>query len=160
MYKNSIRILIFLSFFSVFSQQKGINLINMKSKDTIFLMENKRIKIDTKDGEHLAGKFTVVNDSTISIKNKIIAIDSIVKIRKASVLSTIIIPITVTIGAVFLTAGIAGAIAGSWGYFATIVFVPPGLPLFIVPQTANKHNVKRWKYEIKYLKTQNNEKIN
>ncbi len=43
--RKTIVIVIFLSFYSIFSQQRGINMINNKSKDTIFLVENRRIKI-------------------------------------------------------------------------------------------------------------------
>ncbi len=72
--------------------------------------------------------------------------------------SAIASPIAITIGTIFLTGGIAGAVVGGYGYIATIVFVPSGLPLFIVPQTANKHNVKKWKYEIIYLTALNDKK--
>ncbi len=68
----------------LFAQNKGINLINNKSNDTTFLKENRRIKVKTTAGKAIAGQFTVINDSEISIKNRAISMDSIVTIRKAS----------------------------------------------------------------------------
>ena len=44
--------------------------------------------------------------------------------------------------------GLGGLVAGPYGYLASAVFTPPGLVFFIVPQTAMKHPVKKWKYEI------------
>ena len=47
-----------------------------------------------------------------------------------------------------MAAGLGGLVAGPYGYLASAVFTPPGLVFFIVPQTAMKHPVKKWKYEI------------
>ena len=146
--KKTITILFFISIQIVLSQQKGLHLIHNKKNDTVFLVENRRIKIMEANGNYVAGKFSIVNDSTINIKNKIIPLDSIVKVRKASTFSAIASPIAVSIGAIFLTFGIGGAVAGGYGLLATVILVPPGLPLFIVPFTANRHKKEKYKYEI------------
>ena len=146
--KKAIVIIFLIISQTIFSQQKGLHLIHNKKNDTVFLVENRRIKIREANGDYTAGKFTIVNDSTISIKNKIIPLDSIVKVRKASRFSAIASPVAITIGSIFLTGGIAGAVAGGYGLLATVILVPPGLPLFIVPFTANRHKKEKYRYEI------------
>ena len=137
-----------LAFSIAFAQNKGINLIKNTSNDTTFLKENRRIKVKTTDKKAIAEKFTVLNDSTISIKNKIIPIDSIISIRKASTVSTIVRTASIAVGSTFILIGLGGLVAGSYGYLASAVFTPPGLALFIVPLAANKHPIKKWTYEI------------
>ena len=146
--KHFITFVFCLAITVVFAQNKGINLIKNTSNKTIFLKEYRRIKVKTTDKKAIAGKFTVLNDSTISIKNIIIPIDSIISIRNASTVSTIVRTTSIAVGSTFILIGLGGLVAGPYGYLASAVFTPPGLPLFIVPFTANKHPVKKWKYEI------------
>lgn len=144
--KKFILFSILLISFIVNGQKQGINLIHNKRNDTVFLEAKKRIKIKTTNRKTIAGRFIILNDSTISIKNQIVPIDSIVKIRKASTFSAILKPVCIYVGALFLTGGLAGVIYGN--YIATIILVPPGLPLFILPQTTSKHKKQKWRYEI------------
>lgn len=137
-----------LAFTIGLAQNKGINLVNNKSSDTTFLKENRRIKVKTTDGKSIAGKFTIIDDSEINIKGKIIEIDSIVSIRKASTVSTILRTASIAVGGTFILIGLGGLVAGPYGYLAAAVFTPPGLVLFIFPFTANKHPIKKWTYEI------------
>ena len=146
--KHFITLIFCLAFYIAFAQNKGINLIKSTSNDTTFLKENRRIKIKTTDGKSIAGKFTITNDSEINIKGRIISMDSIVSIRKASTFSAIASPISIVVGGALLVGGMAGLAAGGYGVLLTAAFLPPGLPLFIVPFTANKHPVTKWKYEI------------
>ena len=139
---------------TLFAQNKGINLIHIKSSDTTFLKENRRIKIKTFDGQSTAGKFIIINDSTISIKSRVVALDSVLTIRKASAFSTIIRPISIGFGAILIGSGIAlinvNTQADSYG-FANVVgvsFITIGLPLFIAPLPLKKHPNNKWKYEI------------
>ncbi len=146
--KHFITLIFCLAFSIAFAQNKGINLIKNTSNDTTFLKENRRIKVKTTDGHAIAGKFTVINDSEISIKNKVIQIDSIVSIRKSSTVSTILRTTSIAVGGTFILVGLGGLVAGSYGYLAAAVFTPPGLVLFILPFTVKKHPNKEWKYEI------------
>lgn len=146
--KSTIFLILFILSQYLYSQHRGINIIGNKKSDTLFVKENKRVKVWTADGKKIAGNFTIVNDSVITIKGKIVPLDSITKITKASTLSTIVIPVTVIVGASFLTLGIAGAAYGGYGYGLTMLFVPPGLPLAIVPLATNKHRKEKYKYEI------------
>jgi uncharacterized membrane-anchored protein len=139
------------------AQTKGINLIKLKSNDTTFLKENRRIKVKTLDGKSVAGKFIIVNDSEINIKGRIISMDSIVSIRKASTFSTILRTTSISIGTVAVVGGFAMAVSEppkSMGYASGAansagigVFII-GLPFLITPLTVKKHPVKKWSYEI------------
>ena len=146
--KHFITFIFCLAMTTLFAQNKGINLIKNTSNDTTFLKENRRIKVKTLEGKSIAGKFTITNDSEINIKGRIISMDSIVSIRKASTFSAIASPISIVVGGALLVGGMAGLAAGGYGVLLTAAFLPPGLPLFIVPFTANKHPVTKWKYEI------------
>jgi predicted phage tail protein len=146
--KHFLTLIFCLTVTAIFAQNKGINLLKMASNDTIFLQENRRIKVKTTDGTAIAGKFSVVNDSEINIKGYIIVMDSIVSIKKASIFSAIARPISIAVGATFLLGGMAALAAGGIVSVFAVVLIPVGLPLFIVPFTTNTHPIKKWKYEI------------
>lgn len=129
--------------------QKGILLIKKSNQKTTFLNENRRIKVFLQNGKAKAGRFKIVDNKTIIIKKDTLALDSLVKIQKASTFSAIISPVSMAIGGTFLAIGIAGAIAGGYGILATIILVPPGLPMFVIPNCTRKHNSEKWEYEIK-----------
>ena len=134
----------------LFAQNTGINLIKTKSNDTIFLKEHRRIKIKTSDGMRLAGKFTVINDSMISIKNKIINLNNVVSIRKASTFSSVVRTVSIGLGtALVLGTGVAAILevkndSGTAAVAALILAVP----MVIMPISIKKHPTKKWKYEI------------
>lgn len=134
---------------NVFYAQKGINLINDKSKDTLFLKENHRIKIETISGKQIVGKFTITNDSVITIKEKQIALIDIVAIRKQSTFSAIICPIAIGAGTVFMTVGVLGVIINAYNSSALAVLIPIGLPLYILPFTRDEHKSTKWNYKIR-----------
>lgn len=141
-----------LAITTVFAQEKGINLLKTTSADTTFLKENRRIKVKTLDGKSVAGKFSTINDSEINIKGRIISMDSIVSIRKASTVSAIISPISISLGAI-LVRGSAGVKSDNNGGSdfntgAATVFLTLGAPLIIIPLAGNKHPLKKWTYEI------------
>lgn len=144
--KYIILFFVLANFSSLMGQEKGINLI--KEIDTTFLVEGRRIKVSMLDGKKIIGNFTIVSNSEIKIKNKTILLDSIVKIRKASMFSAIASPIALTAGTILLGSGVVGAVAGGYGLLVTIVAVPAGLPLFILPLTPRKHSKDKWSYEI------------
>lgn len=131
-----------------FAQNREINLIKNTTNDTTFLNENRRIKVKTLDGKSVAGKFSVINDSVIKIKETVIAVDSIISIKKAFTFTAIARPISVFVGGIFLLVGVAALALGGIGAVVAVVLIPVGLPLFIVPFTTNTHPIKKWKYEI------------
>ncbi len=146
--KHFITFVFCLAITALYAQNKGIHLIKKESNEAVFLKENRRIKVKTTDGKAVAGKFAIINDSVISIKNQIIPIDSNVSRRKASTFSAISSPVSIGISAVFLIGSVAAISSGGYAVVLAVVLLPTGLPLFIIPLTANKHPIKKWKYEI------------
>lgn len=129
------------------AQEKGIVLKKENSKKTVFLEENRRIKIITKADKKIIGNFTILDDKTIMIKNQEIAIDSIETITSHSKFSSVANPVLVGVGAVFIVFGTAGIIAGSYGVLLAPL-IPVGLPMVLVPVLSNKHKSKDWEYQI------------
>lgn len=148
--KTSKFILALLLLFSIvtFSQEKGIYLVNKKYKDSIFLQENKRIKIRTIEGKSISGKFIIVDENTISIKGKDFALDSIVKIRSASTFSSIARPVSIILGSVLVINGIAFVAIGGIAALYGGILLLPGIPMFIIPLSTNKHELSKWEYRI------------
>ena len=146
--KKRLYLIFCLLSFMCYSQNRNLKLEKINSEKTKEIKENKRVKIQTNDGKKHIGKFTIVNDSTILINNKIILLDSIVKVRQKSLFSSITNPVFITVGSLALIFGTAGAVAGGYGYFATVVLVPPGIPLLLVPSIVNQHPKNKWKYTI------------
>jgi hypothetical protein len=66
-----------------------------------------------------------------------------VSIRKASTFSAIASPVSIGIGAVFLMGSVADISSGGYAVVLAVVLVPAGLPLFIIPLTANKHPITK-----------------
>lgn len=144
------QLLIFFLLFTIttFSQEKGIYLINKKTKDSIFLIENKRIKIKILEGKSIAGRFIIVDENTISIKGQSFPLDSIVKIRRESTFSAITRPISLVLGSILVVNGIAFvSIGGIAAYYGSILLLP-GIPITIIPLSKNKHETPKWEYHI------------
>jgi hypothetical protein len=147
--KNTIIIVLLLFSTTIaFAQEKGMYLINKKSQDSTFLVENRRIKVFTLNGKAKAGKFRILDDKTIIIKNDTLALASIVRIRKASTFSAIASPVSIYFGSLAIAGGLAGAYAGGLSLLFTVVLLPPGLVMFTVPLTANMHEREKWEYMI------------
>ena len=136
-----------LSFIS-YSQDRILKLKKINSETVKIIKEHKRIKVQTIEGKKYVGRFTIVNDSTILIANEAIVLDSIVKLRKESLFNAITKPVFITVGSLFLLVGTAGAIVGGYGYIATIVMIPPGIPLTLLPSIAKQHPKNKWRYTI------------
>ncbi|MDD3003331.1 hypothetical protein [Flavobacterium sp.] len=152
--KYLLTIVFCLTITSFFAQNKGINLIKNTSSKTKFIKEYRRIKVKTTDGKSIAGKFTVLNDSEISIKGRFIPIDSIASIRKASTFSNILRTTSAGIGTFAVVGGIAMVKTESKNDYygsqaaAGMALMIVGVPFIIAPLTVNKHPVKKWEYEI------------
>lgn len=139
--------IIFTSMIS-FAQENGIYLINKKNNDSIVLQEHKRIKITTSTGKTIVGQFAIINNATIMIKGQEIALESIVKIRRASTFQAIVNPVCIFFGSILIVGGIAllysNSIAGVIAPFA----IPSGIPMVLIPAINNNHKSKKWTYKI------------
>lgn len=145
--KSYLLLVLLFCFSMVFSQERGIVLKSKTSDRTAYLPEHKRIKLKTKDGTVLVGKFTIVDDHTIMIKDTPVVLGSIVKIKRRSLVSSIGSPIVFVTGVLMVTAGVAGVAAGGYGVFL-VVFIPPGVPMVLLPVISNNHDPEKWEYSI------------
>ena len=78
-------IFLFLSLFflnSLVAQEKAIKIFNEKTEKEIIIKENKRIRIKTLDGEKVSGRYKILGDETIILKNQRIKLSQIEKIKK------------------------------------------------------------------------------
>lgn len=145
--KLVLSLIFLLSCLFLTAQEKGIILKKENSKKTVFLEENRRIKIITKADKKIIGNFTILDNKTIMIKNQEIAVDSIETITSHSKFSSVANPVLVGVGAVFIVFGTAGIIAGSYGVLLAPL-IPVGLPMVLVPVISNRHKSKDWEYQI------------
>lgn len=94
-----------MSFNTLIAQEKGIKIFNAQIGKEILIKENKRIKIEKSDGIMLAGKFKVLDSTTILLNNEQIKLSEIEKIKKSPLLISIL-----TTGILcYFGAGLAGA---------------------------------------------------
>ena len=136
---------------SMFSQQV-ISLFNPKGGDLEFIREHHRIKIKTDNGKNIAGQFTILDSATIKIKDHVIHLDQIVKIRKASGFSTIMETVSMTVGVSILLPSLFNipfAKTSDDLGFAAYIGLPTGSLLFFLPLTSqNKYKKEKWDYKI------------
>jgi hypothetical protein len=152
-----INILFFLLLFSsnLFSQEdqkvekKGILLERKESSRKEFLPENKRIKLETIDGNILVGKFTIVNDSTISIRGNEVNLNSIERIKRRSVVSAIGSPIITAYGFGGIGLGVYAIAQG--GIISVIdgtFLIPAGVGMVLLSTISQNHKPSKWNYSI------------
>lgn len=113
-------ILFFLLAFSSYGQQKRLILINLETNDSIIIKDSTRVNLDIDTDGDDKGKMIILSDSSIKIKKTIIKLHEIKEIgiktdeRK-------------TIGYMFASLGVGGAIYGSIYYNTTPVTSGTGL---------------------------------
>jgi len=71
------------------AQEQAIKITNQKAAKEIVIKENKRIRVQTSDGQKISGRFTVVDGSSILIKDRTIAISDILSVKKNPLLLSI-----------------------------------------------------------------------
>ena len=143
-------ILILLFFANIMFSQQGISLLNSKNGNVEYIKEHHRIKIKTTNGKNISGQFTILDSTNIIIKNKVINLEQIVKIRKASGFSTFMETISITAGAAIIGAITYSIISDKVGSgYGVVAGLPTGLPALILPLTShNNHISKKWEYKI------------
>ena len=79
--KILIHALFFLISFTVFSQQKAIEITNIKTGEVKFFEENKRVKIRTLDEKKRIGNLKITDSLGFTINNEYVKIDSLKSIK-------------------------------------------------------------------------------
>ncbi len=132
-----------------FAQEKFIQLTKNETGKVKLFKENKRVKVKTLDGKKFIGRFTIINESTISVKGQEIKLENIERIKSRSVGAGIA-------GTFLTTAGYIGL-----GFSAIVILVDPsnalkaaiislavgGSGIFINEFVAT-HKSSKWNYKI------------
>ena len=133
---------------SIIAQEKGILLQKKDSERTDFLVEHKRIKVVTTDGRSFFGRFSIIDDKTISINNTLIALASIEKIKRKSLTSTITSPVVCTLGVILILGGTAVAVLGGTSAIVGLGLISSGFTLPLIALISNRHPKNIWEYTI------------
>ncbi|WP_445717966.1 hypothetical protein [Flavobacterium sp.] len=139
----------FLFSITVLSQNNTLVIQKINSKFTKEIMENKRIKVWTKEGRKLYGRFTIKDSSSIIIEEKVVLLEDIIKMKKKSLFGTIANPIFIVYGSVMIIAGVATVGTGAWGAIIGGSFIIGGIPMVLIPSISNNHPKQDWEYSIK-----------
>ena len=139
----------FLFSIAVISQSNTLVIQKLNSKFTKEIKENKRIKVWTKYGQKLYGRFTIKDSISIVIEEKVILLEDIIKMKKKSLFGTIANPIFIVYGSFMIIAGAATVGTGAWGAIIGGSLIIGGLPLILIPSISNKHSIQDWEYSIK-----------
>lgn len=110
------------------AQERQLQLTNEITQSEVILKAGKRIRIHINDGIKISGKFTIIDNSHILIRNNKIAIQDIVLIKKNPLAQSIISHVLFTgggaVGAVF-SVGMA-----VWLGPTGLILLPPSGVLF------------------------------
>lgn len=132
------------------AQNEAIKIVNEDSNEEVIIDENRRIRIKTKDGRKVTGKFTIENNS-IFINDEKIELDDIAEMKRnylginllrsgAFIFVGALCAVTVVIGLAFD------------GPNAYLFLVPAAASLFAVTQTPKMgkkfKKAKGWTYEL------------
>jgi small nuclear ribonucleoprotein (snRNP)-like protein len=144
-------VLIFLLFSGLISlaQKNSIEFINKETGETKFIDENKRIKIKISSGRKLTGKFRVVDDKMIRIRQNFISVDSIIMVRRRPIVLAVLSDLLIVSSASFIV--MIGSEAKD-NPFAVVV-IPPALIIggasLLIPNILNKNKINKWRFQIK-----------
>ncbi len=119
-------LLVFCLIFSSISiaQEQAIKITNQETTKEIIIKENKRIKVQTSDGQKISGRFTIVDGNSIAIKDRTIEMSDILSLKRNPLLLSIFTSgFFVYAGAI--TMGV-GAIIGVFGDPRGLLLIIPG----------------------------------
>jgi hypothetical protein len=137
-----------LPFFTVIAQEKGILLQNKNAEKSDFLLEHKRIKVVTTEGQSFYGRFSIIDNNTISINNTIIPLTSIEKIKRKSLTATITAPIICALSVILILGGTAVTALGGGYSIAGLGLISGGFTVPLIALISNKHPQNQWEYII------------
>jgi hypothetical protein len=137
-----------LSSINCFSQAKVLNLNKTNTEQTIQIKEHKRIKIQTFEGKTFYGRLAVIDSASLMIKENLILIKDIKKVRQKSLFSTIANPIFIIYGSAILVSGVLVAGTGGFGVVIGGVLVITSIPMILIPAIVNNHDSEKWNYSI------------
>ena len=136
------------------AQEVLLRISHPNKNKVVLLQEQDRIKIKTVDKKRQYGKFTIVDDKHIHVKNKVFALDSIVKIRTnrfhreitPQSIAASFVTVFSTVG--FILLAFDGNSIGAW---ASLALIPTSL-VYGTKQISNHKRKKGWTFDIVQLK--------
>lgn len=147
--KNRIYLLLLFVSFSVFSQQKTLEITNIKTGKVKVFEENQRVKIRTLDHKKWVGNL-IINDSiSFTVNNHQIAIDSLLSIKnQPKVLGTVKTVILIS-GLAIVGASVIAASGGSDSAFLLFtVGAGTAITAGIIEGLNSNYTKSRWTYKI------------
>jgi hypothetical protein len=132
----------------MFAQQPGIVLSKKDSQKTIFIKENKRIKIETNNGTVYTGKYKIIDQNTISIDSISIPINDIVAIKKQSLAFVILTPVIVATGVVLVLGGVGVSVLGGVKSVVGVGMLFSGFYVSSIPFISSNHKTNKWSYSV------------
>ena len=147
--KNIIYLLVFLASFTSFSQQKSIEITNVKTGKTKYFEENQRIKIRTLDGKKHVGNLKFSDSLSFTVNNQPIKIDSLQSIKKQPKTMATIKTVVFIAGLVIVGSSLVAASDGNDAAFLLFTIgsgVTIGAGLLEGINANNSNN--RWRFKI------------
>jgi hypothetical protein len=132
-----------------FAQEKFIQLTKDETGKVKLFKENKRVKVKTLDGKKFIGKFSIVNESTISIKGNEIKIENIERIKSRSVGAGIVGTVLTVTGYVGLgVSAIIVIVDPSNALKAAVISLAVGGSGIFINEFVATHKSSKWSYKI------------
>lgn len=147
--KKIIFFLMLLVSFAVFSQQRKIEITNIKSGKIKIFEENQRIKIRTLDGKKYVGNLSFSNNETFIIDQQTIKIDSLLSIKSAPKVLGTVKTVVLAAGLAVVTASVIVASGG--GDAAFIIFTIGAGVTFsagIIEAVNSNNSNRKWAFKI------------
>ncbi|WP_338408619.1 hypothetical protein [uncultured Flavobacterium sp.] len=147
--KSILYLLIFFILFAVFSQQKVVEITNIKTSKVKIFEENQRGKIRTLDGKKYIGNLKFSDSLTIVIKNQSIEIDSIQSIKKQpKVLATIKTVVLVAGLAVVGSLLVAASSGSNWAFLLFTTGSSVTISAGLLEGLNSNYSDNRWTFKI------------
>ncbi|WP_298902571.1 hypothetical protein [uncultured Psychroserpens sp.] len=100
---------LFVTTLSFTQGKRGIKIFNSKTNKEVHIKENRRIRVLTKTGQRISGRFDIVDAKTITIKGNQIKLSDIKKLKRDPLLLSIFSSSILVYGGVLAT-GIGGLV--------------------------------------------------
>ena len=147
--KNIIYLLVFMTSFTAFSQQRHLEITDIKTGKTKIFEENQRVKTRTLDGKKRIGNLKFSDSLSFTINNQVIKTDNIQSIKKQPKTMATIKTVVLTAGLAIVGSSLIGASNGNDSAFLLFTIgsgVTISAGLLEGMNTNNSNN--RWKFKI------------
>ncbi len=147
--KKTIYLLVFLFSLTVFSQQRLIEITNVKTGKTKVFEENQRVKIRTLDGKKHIGNLEFSDNLSFTVNNQSVKIDSLQSIKKQPKTLATVKTVVLVVGLAIVGSSLVAASDGNDAAFLLFTIgsgVTMGAGLLEGINANNSNN--RWRFKI------------